>query len=132
MNRHMRRTTATVVIVALLAVVAAGGGVWLAQRDGETPPAVTTAPTPSAGPTPPQAQTMRVRVFFHEQAAVPSSILERLCPVSRRVPRSPKVATALNELLGGPTARERAAELEIEGRSSMTRDELIKVLGGRR
>jgi hypothetical protein len=67
---------------------------------------------------------MRVRVFFHEQASGPGEVV----PVSRRVPRSPKMATALNELLGGPTARERAAELEIEGRSSMTSDELIKVL----
>lgn len=53
-NRHTRRTTVIAVIVALLAALAAGGGVWLAQRDGETPPAatgITTAPTPSAGPT---------------------------------------------------------------------------------
>jgi hypothetical protein len=57
MSRPTRQTTVIAVIVALLAALAAlaaGGGVWLAQRDGETPPAatgITTAPTPSAGPT---------------------------------------------------------------------------------
>jgi Sporulation and spore germination len=113
MSRHTRRTTVIAVIVALLAALVAGGGVWLAQRDGETPPTatgVTTAPTPSAGPTTPQAQTMTVRVYFHEQAPGPESDPGKVVPVSRTVPRSPKVATAaLNELLRGPTAGERAA-----------------------
>jgi hypothetical protein len=101
------------VIVVLLTALAAGGGVWLAQRDDETPPTatgVTTAPTPSAGPTTPQAQTMTVRVYFHEQAPGPESDPHKVVAVSRTMPRSPKVATAaLNELLRGPTAGERAA-----------------------
>jgi hypothetical protein len=109
MNRHTRRTTVIAVIVALVATLVTGGGVWLAQRDGESPPAatgVTTAPTPTT----PQPQTMTVRVFFHEQAPTPESDPGRVVPVSRTVPRSPKVATAaLNELLRGPTTRERAA-----------------------
>ena len=48
MNRHARRTTVIAVIVALLAALVAGGGVWLAQRDGDSPPVatgLTTAPT---------------------------------------------------------------------------------------
>ena len=113
MNRHTRRTTVIAVIVALLAALVAGGGIWLAQRDGESPPAATgatTAPTPTADPTTPQPQTMTVRVFFHEQAPGPESDPGRVLPVSRTVPRSPRVATAaLNELLRGPTTRERAA-----------------------
>ena len=81
-------------------------------RRGSPPAAtgVTTAPTPTAGPTTPQPQTMTVRVFFHEQAPGPESDPGRVVPVSRTVPRSLKVATAaLNELLRGPTTRERAA-----------------------
>jgi hypothetical protein len=111
MNRHTRRTTVIAVVVTLLAALAAGGGVWLGQRDRESPPAatgVTAAPTPTAGPTTPQPQTMTVRVFFHERAPGPESDPGRVVPVSRTVPRSPKVATAaLNELLRGPTGRER-------------------------
>jgi hypothetical protein len=53
---------------------------------------------------------MTIRVYFHQQAPGPESDPGKVVPVSRTVPRSPKVATAaLNELLGGPTARERAA-----------------------
>ena len=53
---------------------------------------------------------MTVGVYFHQQAPGPESDPGKVVPVSRTVPRSPKVATAaLNELLGGPTARERAA-----------------------
>jgi hypothetical protein len=45
---------------------------------------------------------MTVRVFFHEQAPAPESDPGRVVPVSRTVPRSPKVATAaLNELRRG-------------------------------
>ena len=53
---------------------------------------------------------MTVWVVFHEQAPAPESDPGRVVPVSRTVPRSPEVATAaLNELLRGPTTRERAA-----------------------
>jgi hypothetical protein len=51
---------------------------------------------------------MTVRVLFHEQAPAPESDPRRVVPVSRTVPWSPKVATALNELLRGPTTRDRA------------------------
>jgi hypothetical protein len=56
---------------------------------------------PTARPTTPQPQTMTVRVFFHEQAPGPESDPGRVVPVSR--------TAALNDLLCGPTTRERAA-----------------------
>jgi hypothetical protein len=53
---------------------------------------------------------MTVQVYFHQQAPGPESDPRRVVPVVRTVPRSPKVATAaLNELLRGLTAGERAA-----------------------
>jgi hypothetical protein len=53
---------------------------------------------------------MTVRVYFHRQASGPESGPGKVVAVSRTVPRSPRVASAaLNELLGGPTAWERAA-----------------------
>jgi hypothetical protein len=118
MNRHTRRTTVIAVVITLLVALAAGGGVWLAQRDGAAPPAASgvTAPTPTLTPSPapttpaPQGQMMTVRVYFHERAPGPETDPRRVVPVSRTVPRSPKVATAaLTQLLGGPTARERTA-----------------------
>jgi Sporulation and spore germination len=71
---------------------------------------------------------MTVRVLFHEQAPAPESDPRRVVPVSRTVPRSPKVATAaLNELLRGPTARERAA-----GYWSFFSDDTARMLRGAR
>lgn len=53
---------------------------------------------------------MTVRVYFHQHVPGPGSDPRKVVAVSRSVARSPKVATAaLNELLRGPTARERAA-----------------------
>ena len=75
---------------------------------------------------------MTVRVLFHEQAPAPESDPGRVVPVSRTVPRSPKVATAaLNELLRGPTTRERAAgywSLFSDDTAGMLRG--VRVTGG--
>ena len=75
---------------------------------------------------------MTVRVLFHEQAPAPESDPGRVVPVSRTVPWSPKVATAaLNELLRGPTTRERAAgywSLFSDDTAGMLRG--VRVTGG--
>ena len=118
MSRSSRRT-----IVALLGSVLAVGlvlvGVWViaggddgSPRSPAAPGTATpsgppaTVPTSPGGPTQspgtrPAPATMVVKVYFHSNG--------ELTAVTRRVPRTSKVATAaLTQLLAGPTAAERA------------------------
>jgi hypothetical protein len=115
MPRNPRRTTAIITVATLLLALAIGGGIWLARSGGDEPQAApgATAPPATVAPgttTAPTLKVMTVKVYFHERTPSAESDPRRVVPVTRTVPRSPKVATAaLTELLRGPSARERAA-----------------------
>lgn len=104
---NRRRTWATSGALAGVVIIVAGI-LFLVSRDqpgipGAAPPITTTITTTTA----PSPATMAVTVYFHKGAADDPT---RVVPVVRTVPRTEMVATAaVRELLGGPTASERAA-----------------------
>lgn len=118
MNGSSRRRVAAVLGSVLAALVLILGTWMIADRNGGSPttpaapgtssPAPTastpTAPTGPTGPTatPSMPAMTTVIVYFHSG--------EKLVPVTRRIPRTPMVATAaMRQLLAGPTAAERTA-----------------------
>ncbi|GAA3343050.1 hypothetical protein GCM10020358_40290 [Amorphoplanes nipponensis] len=128
MNLPMRPRWAAAVLGVFAAVVLVLGGIWLVVRDdgdhGTAPPAAGEPANPAPGGSPDGVPgttpgttpgtapgtapaTMTVKVYFHRGSADDPT---RVVAVPRRVPRSPKVATAaLTQLLAGPTRAERDA-----------------------
>jgi hypothetical protein len=110
-RRHVLET-----VGAFLAVMLVAAGIWLVIQRGDRgstaqpPPGGQPASPTEPSSTPPPSATpaaMIVKVYFHKG---PGADPTKLSAVRRTVPGGPMVATAaLNQLLGGPTAAERAA-----------------------
>jgi spore germination protein GerM len=80
-------------------------------------PATTPSPTVGSSPTPTPATTMIVRAYFLMRDGSGGEVVNEptLVPVLRTVPRSTATATAaMNALLAGPSAKERAPKWPIK------------------
>ncbi|MGW4213567.1 Gmad2 immunoglobulin-like domain-containing protein [Lentzea sp. NPDC004789] len=101
-----RRTKIVIAGVAATAVVLGLVAVLITLRGSRTEPAAPTSTTPTSAPASSSAGTTNLLVYFHRGTPGDPG---KVVAVPRSVPKTAAVATAaLNELLPGPTAAERA------------------------
>jgi len=107
-----RQALSALLVITLLMALALGAGCSRQAAQGPAPQPDPTSPpsqaeTPAAEPTPTPEATSEVAVYFVRG--------EEAVAVTRTIEATTAIATAaLNELLGGPTSEERAADLFTE------------------